>query len=120
MDNTHPAQDDQGSLSNAAHALTWNQVVEELQTNVDEGLSSSEIQQRLETTGRNELDDDSGVNPGKILLRQIANAMTLVLIIAMAVSFGIQSYIEGGVIAGVIFIVSKPMGNPLPMSETIC
>lgn len=34
----------------------------------------------------------------------VANAMTLVLIIAMAVSFAIQSYIEGGVIAGVIFI----------------
>ncbi|KAI7648215.1 Na(+)/Li(+)-exporting P-type ATPase, partial [Hortaea werneckii] len=41
---------------------------------------------------------------GKILLRQIANAMTLVLIMAMAVSFGIRSWIEGGVIAGVIGI----------------
>ena len=30
--------------------------------------------------------------------------MTLVLVLAMVVSFAIQSYIEGGVISGVIFI----------------
>ena len=48
------------------------------------------------------LGDTGGVNPGKILLRQVANAMTLVLIMAMSVSFGIGSYIEGAVIAGVI------------------
>lgn len=91
-------------LSQPAHALRWAQVAEELAANPDDGLTSGEGNQRLEEYGRNELGDDAGVNPGKILLRQVANAMTLVLILAMAVSFGIQSYIEGGVVAGVIGI----------------
>ncbi len=91
-------------ISASAHALTWNQVAEELNADTDDGLTTSDAAQRLEEHGLNELGDAGGVNPGKILLRQVANAMTLVLILAMAVSFGIGSYIEGGVVAGVIAI----------------
>lgn len=91
-------------LSRPAHALTWKEVTEELQADIDDGLSSSEASQRLEEHGRNELGDGKKVNPRNILLRQVANAMTLVLIIAVCVSFAIQSWIEGGVVAGVIFI----------------
>lgn len=91
-------------ISKPAHSLEWKQVVEDLKTNVDDGLTSAEAKKRLEEHGRNELGDGEGVNPGKILTRQIANAMTLVLIIAMIVSFAIESWIEGGVVAGVIFV----------------
>ena len=91
-------------LSQPAHSLHWQRVADELKTDTDDGLSSAEAKQRLDKFGHNELGDDAGVNPGKILLRQVANAMTLVLIMAMAVSFGIGSYIEGGVVAGVIGI----------------
>ncbi|KAK8126933.1 potassium/sodium efflux P-type ATPase [Apiospora kogelbergensis] len=52
----------------------------------------------------NELGDAEGVQPMKIVIAQIANAMTLVLILAMAVSFGIGSWIEGGVIAAVVLL----------------
>ncbi|RMX72240.1 hypothetical protein D0869_14821, partial [Hortaea werneckii] len=91
-------------LTAPAHALPWTTVAEELKTNTDIGLTGNETKSRLEEYGKNELGETGGVNPGKILLRQIANAMTLVLIMAMAVSFGIRSWIEGGVIAGVIGI----------------
>ncbi|KAK4635352.1 Sodium transport ATPase 5 [Fulvia fulva] len=91
-------------LSKPPHALKWKEVAEELQADIDDGLNASEASKRLEEFGRNELGDGKKVNPGKILVRQIANAMTLVLIIAMIVSFAIQSWIEGGVVAGVIFI----------------
>jgi len=91
-------------MSKPAHALKWPQVVEELKADAEDGLSSADAKARLEEYGRNELGDAGGVNPGKILLRQVANAMTLILIMAMAVSFGIKSYIEGGVVAGVIAI----------------
>ena len=91
-------------ISQPAHALKWAQVADELGADTDDGLSSDDAKKRLEEYGNNELEDAGGVNPGKILLRQVANAMTLVLILAMAVSFGIQSYIEGAVIAGVITI----------------
>lgn len=89
-------------ISKPAHALEWAKVAEELSANPDDGLTADEAKKRLDQHGRNELGDGEGVNPGKILLRQIANAMTLVLIMAMAVSFGIGSYVEGAVVALVI------------------
>lgn len=91
-------------LTKPAHALPWKIVQDELKADIDDGLTSSDASERLNEVGRNELGDAKGVNPGKILTRQVANAMTMVLIIAMAVSFAIQSWIEGGVVAGVIFI----------------
>lgn len=91
-------------MTKPAHALKWQEVAEELKADAEDGLKSPEAKTRLEEYGRNELGDTGGVNPGKILVRQVANAMTLVLIMAMAVSFGIKSWIEGGVVAGVIGI----------------
>lgn len=91
-------------MSKPAHSMKWQEVVDELKTDTDDGLKDDEAAKRLQDYGKNELGATGGVNPGKILLRQVANAMTLVLIMAMAVSFGIQSWIEGGVIAAVILI----------------
>lgn len=91
-------------ISQPAHSLSWQQVAEELEADIDDGLTTEQAKVRLEEHGRNEFAEGDGVNPWKILVRQIANAMTLVLILAMAVSFGIKSWIEGGVIAAVIII----------------
>nr|OQO21792.1 hypothetical protein B0A51_09594 [Rachicladosporium sp. CCFEE 5018] len=90
--------------SKPAHELSAAAVIEELQANKDEGLTVAQAKELLTTYGTNELGDGAGVQPAKILLRQIANAMTLVLVMAMAVSFGIGSYIEGGVITAVIVL----------------
>ncbi|KAF1979540.1 potassium/sodium eff [Bimuria novae-zelandiae CBS 107.79] len=91
-------------LSRPAHALSYDKVIGELGCNPENGLSSSEATKRHEQYGNNDLGEDAGVQPGKILLRQVANAMTLVLILAMGVSFGIQSWIEGGVVTAIILL----------------
>ncbi|KAF2857915.1 potassium/sodium eff [Piedraia hortae CBS 480.64] len=91
-------------LSKPAHSLTWNAVIQELNTSALDGLATSEARSRFEGYGGNDLGDADGVNPVKILVRQVANAMNLVLLLAMAVSFGIKSWIEGGVTAAVIAI----------------
>lgn len=98
----HVSGQSNNPISKPAHALKWTQVSEELNADPDDGLSAEEAKKRLDQHGRNELGDGGGVNPGKILLRQVANAMTLVLIMAMAVSFGIGSYVEGAVVVVVI------------------
>lgn len=90
--------------SRPAHSLTCHQVIQELGINGDDGLTDAEAQKRLEEFGNNELDNGPGVSPTKIIIKQIANAMMLVLILAMAVSFGIQSWIEGGVVAAIIVL----------------
>lgn len=65
-------------LSRPAHSLTHSQVTEEIQCNPENGLTSSEATKRHEEYGNNDLGEDAGVQPAKILLRQVANAMTLV------------------------------------------
>ncbi|KAK0935218.1 P-type ATPase, partial [Friedmanniomyces endolithicus] len=64
-------------MTQPAHALKHQMVAEEVGANVEDGLTAAEAKQRLEESGKNELGDAGGVNLGKILLRQIANAMTL-------------------------------------------
>ncbi|KAE8150945.1 hypothetical protein BDV25DRAFT_139377 [Aspergillus avenaceus] len=84
-------------LSHPAHTLPYSVVIKELGTRVDEGLSNDEAKRRLQEYGPNKLDEGEGVSIAKILVRQV-------LILAMAVSFGIQSWIEGGFISAVIIL----------------
>lgn len=65
-------------LSQPAHSLTFAQVLEELGVSGIDGISPDEATKRLEEYGKNELDNGPGINPTKILVRQIANAMMLV------------------------------------------
>ncbi|CAN9262650.1 unnamed protein product [Alternaria sp. RS040] len=89
-------------MSLPAHSLTLEQVKTELKTEEWHGLDDAEAKRRVDEYGSNELGEAESVSPVKILIAQVANAMTLVLIMAMAVSFGIKSWIEGGVVAFVI------------------
>ncbi|EUC38818.1 hypothetical protein COCCADRAFT_538 [Bipolaris zeicola 26-R-13] len=89
-------------MSKPAHSLTIQEVVNELKTEEWSGLDDNEAKRRVDEYGTNELGEAESVSPIKILVAQVANAMTLVLIMAMAVSFGIKSWIEGGVVAFVI------------------
>jgi magnesium-transporting ATPase (P-type) len=65
-------------LSKPAHALTYEAVIQEIRANAEDGLTSSEARLRLDDHGRNELGEGKGTQPGKILIRQVANAMVLV------------------------------------------
>lgn len=91
-----------GPLSQPAHALPYEIVLKELNSDINEGLTAEEASCRLQQYGPNKLDEGGGVSVVNILVRQVANAMMLILIMAMAVSFGVQSWIEGGVISAVI------------------
>ncbi len=68
----------QQALSRPAHALPYETVIEELAADATNGLTDGEAKSRLEKYGRNELDEGPGVQPVKILIRQVANAMMLV------------------------------------------
>ena len=65
-------------LTQPAHALSGEAVVSQTGANLQDGLSAPDARQRLSQYGPNELADGGGVQPFKILIRQIANAMTLV------------------------------------------
>ena len=65
-------------LSGLPHTLTIEQICTEINVDSKDGLTAQEAKGRLEKYGKNELDDGPGVSPVKILIRQVANAMTLV------------------------------------------
>jgi magnesium-transporting ATPase (P-type) len=65
-------------MSAPAHALSFRQVAEELNANLEDGLTTEEAKRRLSQYGSNEFGEQEGVQPLKILLGQVANALTLV------------------------------------------
>jgi magnesium-transporting ATPase (P-type) len=65
-------------MTRPAHALSFDQVVQELKTDTLSGLTEAEAKQRFETFGNNDLGDAEGVQPLKIIIAQVANAMTMV------------------------------------------
>ncbi|KAF1980268.1 calcium-transporting ATPase [Bimuria novae-zelandiae CBS 107.79] len=87
-----------------AHTLPFEVVLQKLGVTQDAGLSDNEVKKRKDMYGLNQLDEGPGVQPFRILVHQVANALTLVLIMAMVASYAIKSWIEGGVITFVILL----------------
>ncbi|KAI7102566.1 hypothetical protein KC324_g20862, partial [Hortaea werneckii] len=102
--NHHHHQHDPAEVHTLAHTLASGQVAEQLETNVERGLTTQEATERLRQHGHNKLETSGGVSWWRILLRQVSNSLTFVLAIAMILSFVTMDFIEGGVIAAVILL----------------
>lgn len=61
-----------------AHTQPFKDVLEILCVNQESGLSEDEAKKRKEKYGPNQLDEGPGVQPFRILVHQVANALTLV------------------------------------------
>ncbi|PQE05204.1 calcium-transporting ATPase 3 protein [Rutstroemia sp. NJR-2017a BBW] len=94
------------TYSTTAHPflLTKEDVANQLKTNLDKGLTTSQVQSIQAEHPPNELNSGGSISWYKILLKQISNAMILVLVFAMSLSFGVGDYIEGGVLLAVIIL----------------
>ncbi|CCC09571.1 putative Na or K P-type ATPase [Sordaria macrospora k-hell] len=88
----------------AAHTLSVPDVSALLNTNPENGIDSNEAARRLQHHGPNKVEGAKGLSLWTILMRQVSNSLTLVLVITMVLSFAISDYIEGGVIAAVILL----------------
>ncbi|EFR03913.1 potassium/sodium efflux P-type ATPase [Nannizzia gypsea CBS 118893] len=84
--------------------LSVDRLAQQLDTNIDTGLNDAKVSQLQEKYGPNRLSGEGGVKWYTLLGKQISNAMILVLVLAMALSYGVSDYIEGGVITAVIVI----------------
>ncbi|KAJ5103956.1 hypothetical protein N7532_004485 [Penicillium argentinense] len=87
-----------------AHFLEPGDIADLIQTHLQNGLSSTEADARLQRDGPNAVREVESVSIWGILLRQVSNSLTIVLLITMSLSFGIDDYIEGGVITAVILL----------------
>ncbi|KAI0912659.1 hypothetical protein F4823DRAFT_559784 [Ustulina deusta] len=100
---TRQRPDHVGSLR-APHTLPVDQLEHLLETDASNGLSHTEAARRLEEYGPNRVKAAKGLSIWKILLRQVSNSLTVVLILVTALSFAIRDYTEGGVITAVIVL----------------
>lgn len=86
------------------HTLTTEALEQELQSDMDRGLTVSEAQHRLATIGPNELPEAAPPSPLKIFLRQFANLIVWVLIGAAAVSGLLQEWIDAVAILAIVVL----------------
>lgn len=86
------------------HTLTTEALEQELQSDIDTGLTVSEAQHRLATIGPNELPEAAPPSPLKIFLSQFANLIVWVLIGAAAVSGLLQEWIDAVAILAIVVL----------------
>ena len=86
------------------HTLPSERTLEQLQSNGDRGLTDTDVRQRIEHYGKNEIVETGGRNSWEILLDQFKDIMLLMLI-AVAIVSGVLDLIslqESGATAGEI------------------
>jgi magnesium-transporting ATPase (P-type) len=86
------------------HTLPARRVAELLETHIQDGLNDQEAAARLARDGPNTIKGAKGISIWEIFLQQVANALTVVLIAVMALSFAIHDFVEGGVVLAVILL----------------
>ncbi|PGG96331.1 potassium/sodium efflux P-type ATPase, fungal-type [Helicocarpus griseus UAMH5409] len=82
--------------------LSVDETTQLFNTSVEKGLTDANVQKLQAEYGPNRLSGEGGVKWYTLLGKQISNAMILVLVLAMALSYGVSDYVEGGVITAVI------------------
>ncbi|RDW74407.1 putative potassium/sodium P-type ATPase [Aspergillus mulundensis] len=100
----HHSEHDLPNPTDHAHIITPSSLSAILDVDLQHGLSNEEASSRLARDGPNRVREMEGLSAWKILLRQVSNSLTLILVIVMGVSFGIHDYIEGGVVTAVILL----------------
>jgi len=84
--------------------LTVEETARQLNTNIETGLTARQVAEIQKTYPPNELDTGGGTPWYKILGKQISNAMILVLVFAMGLSYVVGDFVEGGVLTAVIVL----------------
>ncbi len=92
------------NLENAWHTLDVDKALSELGSDPEAGLTSQQVEERLQQYGSNELEETAGRSKWEILLDQFKNIM-LIMLIAVAVISGVLDLIalQQGTAKGVPF-----------------
>ncbi|KAI8974635.1 potassium/sodium efflux P-type ATPase [Pilobolus umbonatus] len=86
------------------HTMRIETVADLMKTDVVNGLTDQEAEEKHLQFGYNEMEGDGGVNPVKLMAKQFFNVMVLILVIAMIVSIVFKDWVEAGVIAFIMVL----------------
>jgi len=77
------------------------EAIHELNTKID-GLSSEEVQRRLQEFGPNELKKEKGKSPVRLFLEQFTDILIIILLVATALSMAIGEFYDAIVIIAIV------------------
>ena len=86
------------------HALTPEQAVEQLETPLEEGLSSESAARRLQHYGLNKLNEAPGISFWRMLLDQFNSFVVIMLIVAAIVSALLGDWEEAAAILAIVIL----------------
>jgi len=98
------AESDATPTAQAWHALPADEVLDALETDRADGLTSDDAARRLEEHGPNELGKDEPRGELEILLHQFTSPLIYILLVAFVVTILIDEYTDAAVIAAVLVI----------------
>jgi len=93
-------------ISISWHALSTEDVIQQLETRHQTGLSQAEAERRLERYGRNELKEKPRPTFLKMIIDQLNNFVVILLIVASVISALLGDYIEAGAILLIVVLNS--------------
>ena len=96
-------------LSDQAHALTSEEIIQELATPPETGLTSTEAANRLRLYGPNQLEEAPGVTVWQMLWEQFNNFVVILLIVAAVISAFLKDYEEAAAIL-LIVVLNAALG----------
>ena len=76
------------------HSLEQQQLLTQLETDIDKGLSGAEAASRLQHFGPNQITQKSTISPWSILLAQFQDTLVIILLLATVIA-GFAWYVEG-------------------------
>ena len=86
------------------HSLSRHQILEQLKTPSDTGLSSEEAARRLEMFGQNQLLEAPGTTFLQMLLEQFKSFLVILLIVASVISALLGDYVESAAIMAIVVL----------------
>ncbi|MCJ7693958.1 MAG: cation-translocating P-type ATPase [Anaerolineaceae bacterium] len=97
---------DKKNIEVSWHAMSANDVLAQLETPVDSGLSSAEVKSRQAKYGFNELTEKKRTTFWQMLWGQLNNFVVILLIVASVISALLGDYIEAGAIMTIVILNS--------------
>ncbi len=84
------------------HSMEVDQVLSELKTNLHQGLSEAEVQNRLKQFGYNELKREERASALVLFFNQFKNPLILILLIAIGLSALVGEAVDAAIIAAIV------------------
>lgn len=84
------------------HAMEPDQVLKELETDIQSGLTDDAVKKRIEKYGYNELKKEEGTSPFKLFLNQFKNILIIILLVATGLSALVGEILDAGLILVIV------------------